>query len=273
VDKVDRGFQLNFKSGDFLFCNQLLISCGGFPKLDAFNWISKLGHTILPPVPSLFTFNLPKHPITSLMGLSVGEVKVQIVGHKLEQHGPLLITHWGFSGPCILKLSAWGARLFSDLGWQFSIRVNWIPQYNENSLRDEFIELRQSISGQSISNRNPFGLPSRLWEFFIQTSGIDSSTKWGQLSSKHQQQLIRNLVMYEVEVSGKTGFKEEFVTAGGVSLKEIDPLTMMSKMVPGLFFSGEIMDVDGVTGGFNFQHAWASAWIASKAMVANASNP
>jgi predicted Rossmann fold flavoprotein len=202
------------------------------------------------------------------MGISVPYARVKIIGKKLEQEGPLLITHWGLSGPAILKLSAWGARELAAANWQFSIQVNWLPEHNEQTLRDQLQSLRNEIASSKIVNRNPFGLPSRLWEYLLEQSAIRPEWRWADLPAKNQHQLVRLLVAAEFNVIGKTTFKEEFVTAGGISLSEVDPNTMMSKKQPGLFFAGEILDVDGVTGGFNFQHAWTTGFIAASSIAA-----
>lgn len=271
IQPSEDGFTIQFKTGANLFCQQVIIACGGFSKAASFDWLQAMGHSIAIPVPSLFTFNLPGHSITQLMGVSVPSVRVQVMGLKLEQTGPVLITHWGLSGPAILKLSAWAARELAAVNWNFRARINWLPQETETSLREEFQQLRQQIGSQLVMQRNPFGLPSRLWEYLANDAGVQQYITWGQLPARQQQQLMQRLVLFEVEVKGKTGFKEEFVTAGGISLREIDPQTMMSKKHPGLHFAGEVIDVDGVTGGFNFQHAWASAWIAAKSLSERAS--
>jgi predicted Rossmann fold flavoprotein len=252
------------------------IASGGYPKSSMFEWLKELGHSIEEPVPSLFTFNLsagqagmPKHPITELMGVSVENARVKIMGNKLEQEGPLLITHWGLSGPAVLKLSAWGARELSATNYDFKIMVNWLPHYNEQQLADKFQSLRFEIASQKVSNKNPFGLPNRLWEFLLKYSEVNIERRWTDLPSKETNKLIKNLCNCEFKIKGKTTFKEEFVTAGGIRLNEIDHNTMMSKKVPNLFFAGEVMDVDGVTGGFNFQHAWTSGFIAAKAIASS----
>ena len=246
-----------------LVADYICVASGGFPKISMFDWLKHLGHTIEEPVPSLFTFNMPSHPITKLMGISVENVIVKIRGSKLQEQGPLLITHWGLSGPAILKLSAWGARELKLRNWEFGISVNWLPAYNEVSLKQEFLSLRFSIASQKISHKNPFGLPARLWEFLLQQSKINPDISWSNLPAKEQNMLIRNLVSFEAEIKGKTTFKEEFVTAGGIRLTEVDANTMMSRKVKNVFFAGEILDVDGITGGYNFQHAWTSGWIAA----------
>jgi predicted Rossmann fold flavoprotein len=245
----------------------ICIASGGYPKSSMFEWLKQLGHGIEEPVPSLFTFNTPGHAITKLMGISVQEARVRIKDTKLEQDGPLLITHWGLSGPAVLKLSAWGARELASKNWEFEIRVNWLPQYDEQSLRETFQSFRSKLPAQKIISKNPLGLPQRLWEFFLAESQIQMDKNWADLPSKQQNRLIGNLVNFEMKIKGKTMFKEEFVTAGGIRLSEIDPNNMMSKKMKNVFFAGEVMDVDGVTGGFNFQHAWTSGFIAGKSIA------
>jgi predicted Rossmann fold flavoprotein len=243
------------------------IACGGYPKLSMFQWLKDLGHSISEPVPSLFTFNLPKHPIIQLMGVSVENVRVKIEGSKLVEEGPILITHWGLSGPAVLRLSAWGARELRLMNYEFRVHINWLPNYNEQTLRERFQNFRNSNSSRKIINHNFGFLPNRLWQFLLEQSGINNETRFADLSSKIENGLIKNLVDYVIEVKGKTSFKEEFVTAGGVHLSEVDANTMMSKKHSNLFFAGETLDVDGITGGFNFQHAWTSGWIAAKTIA------
>jgi predicted Rossmann fold flavoprotein len=252
-------------SGDkVLRADYVCVACGGYPKSTMFDWLTRLGHSIESPVPSLFTFNMPNNSITALMGVSVEKATVKIIGSKLSDEGPLLITHWGLSGPAILKLSAWGARELADKNYHFNMLVNWLSGHNEQSLRENWQTLRNERSSQKIGNRNPFNLPSRLWVYLLNESGINEDIRWADLPGKEQNKLIKNLTAQEFEVKGKTTFKEEFVTCGGIKLSEVDANTMQSKLVPNVFFAGEILDVDGITGGFNFQHAWTSGWIAAK---------
>ncbi|MEI9945503.1 MAG: NAD(P)/FAD-dependent oxidoreductase [Chitinophagaceae bacterium] len=258
--------KVELSEGRHLVADFVCIACGGYPKMSMFEWLTSLGHSIEEPVPSLFTFNLPKHPIVELMGVSVEKARVKIIGTKLEQEGPLLITHWGLSGPAVLKLSAWGAKELSVKSYEFSITVNWLPEFSEQNLAEQFQTFRFSIASQKITSKNPLGLPQRLWEFLVNYSDINKDTRWADLPAKNQNRLIRNLCACEFDVKGKTTFKEEFVTAGGIKLNEVDANIMMSKKVPNLFFAGEILDVDGITGGFNFQHAWTSSFIAAKAI-------
>jgi predicted Rossmann fold flavoprotein len=273
IDKKDARFNLFLANGQKLMTDFICIASGGYPKTSMFQWLTNLGHTIADPVPSLFTFNLkpvendqPKHPITQLMGISVERARVKVEGTKLLEDGPMLITHWGLSGPAVLRTSAWGARQLADFNYQFKVHINWLPAYNEQSLKEVFLQIRQEQSAKKIINHNFGQLPNRLWQFLLEHSGVNENIRYADLPSKTENALIRNMVDYVVEVKGKTTFKEEFVTAGGISLNEIDANTMMSKKMPNVFFAGEIMDVDGITGGFNFQHAWTSGFIAAKSI-------
>ncbi|MEO7523852.1 MAG: NAD(P)/FAD-dependent oxidoreductase [Ferruginibacter sp.] len=257
-------FELLLRNNKLLDADYICVASGGYPKTLQFEWLTKLGHTIEPPVPSLFTFNTPENNITELMGISVEHVSLKIVGTKLQQSGPLLITHWGMSGPAVLKLSAWAARELSEKNYEYNVLVNWLPAYNENTLKDKIQQVRFDIASQKIYNRNPFGLPARLWEFLLQQCSIPEEMRWADLPAKEQNKLVKILCTQDFAVKGKTTFKEEFVTAGGIKLDEIDVNTMQSKILPGLFFAGEILNIDGVTGGFNFQNAWTTGWLAAK---------
>ncbi len=268
LERQGDGFIATFQDQSALIADFVAVACGGYPKSSMFNWLTNLNHTIEQPVPSLFTFNIPNNNITQLMGISVEKATVKVIGSKLADEGPLLITHWGFSGPAILKLSAWGARELAEKNYHFSIVVNWLQHYNEQSLRNGWNDFRLKHSSQKIANRNPFNLPNRLWLHLLTESGVNDQLRWAELPAKEQNKLIKNLTAQEFDVKGKTTFKEEFVTCGGIKLNEVDANTMQSKMQPNLFFAGEILDVDGVTGGFNFQHAWTSGFIAAKAIAA-----
>lgn len=259
-------FQLSLSDHRTLSCDFVCVACGGFAKTSMFEWLRKTGHSVEEPVPSLFTFNLPGHPITRLMGVSVEKATVKINDSKLEEQGPLLITHWGLSGPAVLRLSAWGARFLKERNWHFEIRINWVPSFNEQTLREKFQYLRTAQASHKIFHKNPLGLPQRLWEYLAHEAGCQLDMRWADLPAKGQNLLVKTIVASEYKVSGKTTFKEEFVTAGGIRLSEVNPNTMESKLLPHLFFAGEILDVDGITGGFNFQHAWTSGWIAAEAI-------
>jgi predicted Rossmann fold flavoprotein len=259
-------FLVKFSNGKTMEADFICIASGGYPKSIQFEWLKNLGHTIEEPVPSLFTFNMPGNTITSLMGVVAENVSVKITGTKLTAQGPLLITHWGMSGPAILKLSAWGARELNAKNYEFTISVNWLADFNENTLREKMQQLRFTIATQKIINRNPFGLPGRLWEYLLQQSGVNGDLRLADLPAAAQNKLIKNLCAQEFAVKGKTTFKEEFVTSGGIDLNEIDYNTMQSKKLPHLFFAGEVVNIDGITGGFNFQNAWTTGWIAAKAI-------
>ncbi len=261
------GFTIHFADTSVVSADKILISAGGFPKPEQYQWIEKLGHSVQAPVPSLFTFNIPKHPITDLMGVSVPDVTIKVAGTKIVQHGPLLITHWGMSGPAVLKTSAIAARELADRKYEFQVVINWLNDINDKDLRNTLAQLRRDQGKLQVHHKNPFGLPKRLWEYQMSQCGIKEETRWGELPATAQNKLVECLLRDLYTVKGKTTFKEEFVTCGGVDLNEIDPLTMESRKVPGLYFSGEILDADGITGGYNFQHAWSSGWIAAQSML------
>jgi predicted Rossmann fold flavoprotein len=265
---IDNGqWKIVFANEEVIHADYVCIASGGYPKSAQFEWLKNIGHTIEEPVPSLFTFNMPGNPVTELMGITAENVAVKINGTKLTQEGPLLITHWGMSGPAILKLSAQGARELANKNYEFTISVNWAPTYNEQTLKEKFQQVRFDIAATKIANRNPFGVPQRLWQYLMQQSGIHEDMRWADLPAKEQNKFIKNVCAQEFAVKGKTTFKEEFVTAGGISLNEIDHATMQSKIAPNLFFAGEVIDVDGVTGGFNFQNAWTTGYISAKAIA------
>ncbi|WP_333863640.1 NAD(P)/FAD-dependent oxidoreductase [Chitinophaga sp.] len=264
LEKNGDTWRLTLAGGATITTPNVCIAAGGYASAEKFAYLEAVGHSIESPAPSLFTFNMPGNPITGLMGVAVPEAAVRIAGSKLAEKGPLLITHWGMSGPAILRLSAWGARYLQEQGYKFTLIVNWLPDMNENALRDAWSGWRLELGRQMVGTRNPFGLPARLWLFLLSEAGIAESTRWAEIPAKEQNKLIRLLTAMEFPVSGKTTFKEEFVTCGGIRLSEIDPLTMQSRLAKGLYFAGEVMDVDGITGGFNFQHAWTSGWIAAQ---------
>ncbi len=267
IEKNGDGFTLHFADGSYYEADKVLIACGGFPKAEQYEWLLQLGHTIQTPVPSLFTFNMPKHPITELMGVAVPDAGIKINGTKIAEHGPLLITHWGMSGPVVLRTSAWAARELHDRNYEFIIQVNWLLDVKESELRDDIAALRRDQGKQLVQHKNPFSLPKRLWEYMMQHCGIKEDTRWGELPATAQNKLVESLIRDTYHVKGKTTFKEEFVTCGGINLSEIDPQTMQSRVVPGIYFAGEIIDVDGITGGFNFQNAWSSSYIAAQHMI------
>lgn len=252
--KVPEGFEIAFANGERAFTKNLLLATGS--SREGYAFAESLGHTIREPVPSLFTFNIPGFSLDHLSGIAVDPIEIKVL--KLVQKGPLLITHFGFSGPAVLKLSAWGARELHACGYQTECVVNWLPAYSEEKLFEILKETKAHHPQKIPSTFNPFYLPKNLWRHFV--AGLDN--KWGTLSDKLLRTLAHTLHADPYQIEGKTTHKEEFVTCGGVNLKEIDFKTMKSKVCPGLFFAGEILDIDGVTGGFNFQNAWTTSFIA-----------
>ncbi len=269
-DKTQKQFLLNCKDGSILHCDFICVACGGYHKKEYFNWLVELGHSFALPIPSLFTFNVPGDPIAELMGISLNEVIVKLNDSKLLQAGPLLITHWGFSGPAILKLSAFAARILAERKYDFKITINWLPQFNANTILEKLKLLRYELAAQKTGSRNPFNLPSRLWQYHLQRCGIHEDVRWADLPVKLQNILAIQLCSQQFHIKGKTTFKEEFVTAGGINLNEVNAATMESKIVRNLFFAGEVLDVDGITGGFNFQHAWTSGFLAAENIASSA---
>jgi len=259
-------FLISLSNKKTMQADAICLATGGMLKSDKLAWLISLGHSIVAPVPSLFTFNVVEKNITTLMGVAVDNAIIQWKGNKISEKGPLLITHWGISGPAAIKLSAWCARELANDNYEGAIVINWTPEYNEATLKMEWINLRMDFGKREIGSKNPFNLPQRLWQFLLQEAGIALTTKWADLKSPEQQLLIQSLTRTTLTIKGKTTFKEEFVTCGGLELSEIEASTMESKLVPGLYFAGEMMDVDGITGGFNFQHAWTSGWIAAQSM-------
>ena len=248
-------------NGENLTFDKVIIASGGSPKERGLDWLTTLGYKIVKPVPSLFTFNMPKNPITELMGLSVPNVITSIKGSKLKQNGPLLITHWGMSGPAILKLSSWGAQDLAKLNYNFSVQINWLG-INEEELRAQFTTL--TSSRKLMHKHNPLEIPKRLWQFMLNKLEIAESQIWNELAKKNKNRLINMLINDEFEVRGKTTFKEEFVSCGGIDLSEINMHTMESKLHKGIYFAGELLNIDGITGGFNFQAAWTTGYLAGK---------
>lgn len=262
AERNDNGFDLAVNGHRFQV-DRLIITVGGHQKPEAYTWLASLGHRIVPPVPSLFTFNIPGDPIRALMGVAL-PARVRVAGDVLESTGPVLITHWGLSGPGVLRLSAWGARALHARGHRFTAQVNWLQGRSEDELRAVFATEAAQLDRKQAINADPFHLPKRFWEYQLRKAGIDPTKPWGTISKKEKNRLIDLLTNDRFEVAGKTTFKEEFVTAGGVDLSEVDPLTMQSVLVPGLYFAGEVLDVDGITGGFNFQAAWTTGHIAGR---------
>jgi predicted Rossmann fold flavoprotein len=238
-----------------------VIVCSGSSN-SVWKIIESLGHTIELPVPSLFTFNIKDSRIEGIPGVSVPDAEIKIEGTKLKSNGPLLITHWGMSGPGILKLSAWGARELFKMDYNFRLVINWLPEINYEYAKELLNQIKHKNLTKNISSFSPLGFPMRLWERLLEYSEIIKDLKWNNISGSNINRLASELTQSRFDVTGKSTFKEEFVTCGGVSLNEINFKTMESKIHKGLFFAGEIIDVDAVTGGFNFQAAWTTGWIA-----------
>ena len=267
IAKTDTGnFTLRLSSGNAFEVAGLLVCTGGNPKTENYDWLRHLGHTIIHPVPSLFTFNVPNSPLKELQGVAVPHAKVKVAGQAFENEGPLLITHWGYSGPAVLKLSAWAARDLHNLDYTFTSLINWLPDFSEEQLRSVLLDYRKQHPKKVVATNPLFNLPQRLWKALGVLAEINEKTIWAELPAKNQNKLIEQLVRGSFAVKGKTTFKEEFVTCGGIDLKEIKPDTMESRILPGLFFAGEILDIDGVTGGFNFQAAWTTGYLGGKAL-------
>lgn len=269
VDKITRneeGFELLTSSGASIKCDQLLVATGGSNKLEAYQQLRDLGHSIVPPVPSLFTFNLQDKGITSLAGVAVPEAGVKLAGTGLSQKGSVLITHWGLSGPAVLRLSAWGARTLHDKGYRYTVLVNWLSEQKETQARKALDAYKTSHPKQKVIGNPAVALPKRLWEFLCTKAGVDSDIRWNNFSGKSLNKLVNNLIADEYVASGKTTFKEEFVTCGGVPLSEVNLQRMESRICPDLYFAGEVLDIDGITGGFNFQAAWTTGWLAAQAI-------
>lgn len=260
------GYELQFFTGERVEADRVLVATGGYPQAPSYGWMPEQAEPLQSPVPSLFTFNTPANPLLSLAGVSVPMARVQVVGTRQQQSGPLLITHWGFSGPAVLKLSAWAARDLANCNYAFTLRINWMPDKNEDQLREAMGTFRQQHPKKQVTSQNPVGLPARLWEAFCAEAGVIDGLRWADLPGKVQNRLIERIGNSQFVVSGKSTFKDEFVTCGGISLGALDAQTLESQMHPGLFFAGEVLDVDGVTGGFNFQNAWTTGYVAGKHM-------
>ncbi|RNI27520.1 NAD(P)/FAD-dependent oxidoreductase [Rufibacter immobilis] len=260
-------FLLHLSNGSQLKASKVLIATGGNPKMEHYRWLQDLGHTIEAPVPSLFTLNVPASPFKDLLGVSVPKAKVKLTGQKLETEGPLLITHWGLSGPAVLRFSAWGAKLLHGLAYTGTALVNWVPDFTEEQVRSQLLLQRQHSPKKTVYTNALFQLPNRLWQRLCTLAEVPETVKWAELSGKAQNKLIELLIRTPFEVKGKTTFKEEFVTCGGIKLEELHLERMESRLVPGLFFAGEVVDIDGITGGFNFQAAWTGGFLAGKAMA------
>lgn len=253
----DRNFQADI----------VVVTTGGGPELTGLGMLDGLELEIVPPVPSLFTLNLPGSPVRELMGTVVDNANASLVGTKLKAAGPLLITHWGMSGPAILKLSSYAARYLAEKEYSATLSVNWFGGLGEQDVRDRILSLSKDNPQKQILNSHPSELPSRLWNYLISKCGIREDTRWAELGSKGMNRLVNTLINDEYQIRGKSRFKEEFVTCGGVALSNINLNTLESKNHPGLYFAGEVLDVDAITGGFNLQAAWSMGYTVARSIT------
>lgn len=264
INQVNNEFYLTLANEEIIKCDKLLIATGNSQKIH--EMVKTLGHTVVPHVPSLFTFNVPNSPLSSLSGIAVQKVKLKIEGEKLEQIGPLLITHFGFSGPAVLRLSAWGARILADLHYETNLFIDWLPDCTHEDLKNILLKMKDENGLKQIQTDSPIVLPKNLWKQLIDPFLEDRVLKWSEVPVKLINKIVEKLKKDIYKIKGKTTHKEEFVTCGGVSLNEVDFRTMESLVCKGLYFAGETLDIDGVTGGFNFQNAWTTSWIAGNSM-------
>ena len=260
------GFQVMSGNGTVYQTDKILIAPGGSSNQQSYIWISVLMHSIAAPIPSLFTFNDSGKNFADLMGISVPAAEVRIEGTKFAQRGPILITHWGLSGPAVIKLSAWAAQYLHSVNYTFTAMVNWIG-LGEEEVRASLLEWKSERSRQRVSTDSLFGLPQRLSRRLWEQAAVEESKTWSELSTKNLNKVVELLIRSPFQIKGKTTFKEEFVTCGGVKLSDVDLTTMQSKKVKSIYFAGEVLDIDGETGGFNFQSAWTTAFVAAKAIV------
>jgi hypothetical protein len=261
------GFEVSMVGGELLVCDRVLLATGGCRAAAAGELAVSLGHTLEAPVPSLFTFHVESKWVRELSGVSVAAVVASVPGTKLREQGPLLLTHWGLSGPVILRLSAWGARILHASNYQFVLRLNWLPKLDAEQIAADLGRKRQELPSRLIINTPLPPLPARLWDQLVVAAGIAGETRWAALSKTAQHGLTQQLIRTEFKVTGKSLNKDEFVTCGGVRQDEVDFKTMESRVCPGLYFAGELLDIDGITGGFNFQAAWTTGWLAGRAMA------
>lgn len=246
---------------------RVLVAIGGHHNSEPYNWIRALGHTVVSPIPSLFTFNDKDRRFKDLMGIAVPSGEVKIASTKFAERGPVLITHWGLSGPAVIKLSAWAATYLHGQKYVFDVRVNWTNE-TDQSCRDAFAEAKTARAKQRIQGHPMFSLPQRLWVRLCELAEIESTRIWAEVSNRELNRLTEHLINTVIHVEGKTTFKEEFVTCGGVDLSDVNAETLESKLLPGVYFAGEVLNIDGETGGFNFQAAWTTAYLAARSMVA-----
>lgn len=263
----DETFTLHTSAAGKHTIDYVLVAPGGSNRASQYEWLQDIGHSIVQPVPSLFTFNFRDKVFKDLAGISVSEASVSIEDASFEYEGPLLITHWGLSGPAVLKTSSWAARYLHDEEYRFTIAVNWVHPLNEQQVRQKIDLLRRDNARKQVTKQDLLPIPSRLWQRLLELAGIPGTTRWAECSNQHRHDLVTQLCRGKYSIQGKTTYKEEFVTSGGIPLKEVNMGTMKSKQHPNLFFAGEVLNIDGITGGYNFQSAWTTGWIAAQAIA------
>ncbi|HKK46885.1 MAG TPA: NAD(P)/FAD-dependent oxidoreductase [Balneolaceae bacterium] len=268
IDKIEpvrkNRYRLSVRNEKPQIFDAVIIATGGSNRSSTYNWLRDLGHTVKDPVPSLFTFNFRDKILKDLAGISVENTLVSIEDTNYRHTGPVLITHWGLSGPAVLKTSAWAARYLFNQEYRFTIRVNWLHPKNEQQVRGILDVLRKENARKSASKQQIFPIPNRLWERFLELADISPQKRWAELSNHQIHELAQQLASARYEIQGKTTYKEEFVTCGGIPLNEVNMGTMESKICPNIYFAGEVLNIDGITGGFNFQSAWTTGWIAAQ---------
>jgi predicted Rossmann fold flavoprotein len=264
ISKTDQQFKLSIKKHKDSLFDAVLIATGGSNRRSTYQWLEQLGHSIVEPVPSLFTFNFKDKIFSDLSGIAIKNGSVSIKETSFEHNGPILITHWGLSGPAVLKTSAWAARYLHKQDYSFTIRVNWLYPQNPQEVQEELKKLRENNARKTAQKQDTFPIPNRLWIRFLELANINTKTRWAELSNQQLHELTQALVHAEYQIQGKTTYKDEFVTSGGIPLDEINMGTMESQKVPNLYFAGEVLNIDGITGGYNFQSAWTTGWIAAQ---------
>ena len=272
VEKLEKHgdiFRLQLKGGSVMEVDKVLLATGGCRAAALGSLATGLGHTLVDPVPSLFTFHIAVPWLTNLAGVVAQSTEVSVPDTDLKERGPLLITHWGVSGPVILRTSAWGARLLSEKNYRFTLRINWVAELTEAQVRERLLANQQNQAAKLVTTVGIGVMPSRLWTEIIRLAGIAPDRRWADLGRAGIHSLVQQLMRMDLPVSGKSLNKDEFVTCGGVKLEEVDLRTMESKICPGLYFAGELLNIDGITGGFNFQAAWSTGWAAGQAMSAD----
>lgn len=260
------GFSVQLRTGESMDCDRILLATGSHPL--GYRLAHQLGHPLIPPVPSLFTFKIQDPRLQGLAGITVDPVTLRLVAadETFEQTGPLLVTHWGLSGPAVLKLSAWGARALHHSQYGGELTINWFPERTRDQLRQQILTAKTEVAKRAIANYCPMHLPQRLWQKLLTAAAIPTDKRWADLSKQNLRDLLQQLIQGQFSIHGKGVFKDEFVTCGGVDLTQINCKTMESRSCPGLYFAGEVIDIDGITGGFNFQNAWTTAWLAAQAL-------